>query len=244
MTDTRSISSRKVSSADSSSTSSAEGDDEDGAVRASRNGKKEGNKRVLRKLSTHMLDSNGETESDEEISKLQKVIQDQAKELNEEKQATKKVQLLTFLFLFWAHMNEHLPFRIGQLKLMVKLLKRETKQLQKEADKSTKAESSQPVGGTAESDSDSPPWERRKLNTRLAEAESVIREKNTHIEQLLRDCRELEAEKEQCVAQIQLLSCQFDECTKQLQLATNNYSALEETYKGRSMPPAHPYQCE
>jgi hypothetical protein len=38
------------------------------------------------------LDSNGESE-DEEINRLHKIIQDQAKELNEEKLASRKVQL-------------------------------------------------------------------------------------------------------------------------------------------------------
>lgn len=70
------------------------------------------------------------------------------------------------------------------------------------------------------------------MDARLAEADAVIREKNTHIEQLLRDCRELEAEKEECKEQIQQLTRQFDECTQQLHLATHNYSTLEETYKG------------
>ncbi len=39
------------------------------------------------------LDSNGESE-DEEINRLQKIIQDQAKELNEEKLASRKVSYL------------------------------------------------------------------------------------------------------------------------------------------------------
>ena len=38
------------------------------------------------------MDSNGESE-DEEINRLHKIIQDQAKELNEEKLASRKVQL-------------------------------------------------------------------------------------------------------------------------------------------------------
>lgn len=40
------------------------------------------------------LDSNGESE-DEEINRLQKIIQDQAKELNEEKLASRKVSLIS-----------------------------------------------------------------------------------------------------------------------------------------------------
>ena len=121
-----------------------------------------------------------------------------------------------------------------QPKLLVKLLKRETKQLQKEINGTKQQQDASSITGDhpGGSDSDSPPWERRKLDSRLAEAESVIREMNTHIEQLLRDCRELEAEKQQCVSQLQNLSHQFDDCTQQLQLATHNYSVLEETYKG------------
>lgn len=52
----------------------------------------EKNKRLIRKLGTTLLDSNGESE-DEEINKLQKIIQDQAKELNDERQTSKKVSL-------------------------------------------------------------------------------------------------------------------------------------------------------
>ena len=51
----------------------------------------EKNKKLIRKLGTTLLDSNGESE-DEEIHKLQKIIQDQAKELNEERQTSKKVE--------------------------------------------------------------------------------------------------------------------------------------------------------
>ena len=124
-----------------------------------------------------------------------------------------------------------------QLKLLVKLLKRETKQLQNQVAQTTKppdhpAGSSQPGGDGGGSDSDNPPWERRKLEARLAECESVIREKNTHIEQLLRDCRQLETDKEQSAEQMERLSRQLDDCTRELQIATHNYAALEETYKG------------
>jgi chromosome segregation ATPase len=110
---------------------------------------------------------------------------------------------------------------------MVKLLKRETKQLQ--ADKVKKQGDPKQSNN---SDEDNPPWERRKLETRLAEYDKVIREKNVHIEQLLRDCRKMEQENQQCNNEIQQLTQQFNECTQQLQLATHNYETLEETFKG------------
>ena len=53
---------------------------------------KDGKKINQRKLAADLLDSNGESE-DEEINKLQKIIQDQAKELNDEKLASRKVQV-------------------------------------------------------------------------------------------------------------------------------------------------------
>lgn len=59
--------------------------------------KKSGKKTNQRKLSANLFDSNGESE-DEEINKLQKVIQDQAKELNEEKQASRKVINSKFIY--------------------------------------------------------------------------------------------------------------------------------------------------
>ena len=57
----------------------------------------EKNKRLIRKLGTTLLDSNGESE-DEEINKLQKIIQDQAKELNDERKTSKEVSLPKRLF--------------------------------------------------------------------------------------------------------------------------------------------------
>ena len=113
----------------------------------------------------------------------------------------------------------------------MKLLKRETKQLQ--ADKVKKQGDPKQSNN---SDSDNPPWERRKLETRLAEYDKIIREKNVHIEQLLRDCRKMEQENQQCNNEIQQLTQQFNECTQQLQLATHNYETLEETFKGTLKP--------
>lgn len=110
---------------------------------------------------------------------------------------------------------------------MVKQLKRETKQLQD--DKLKKQGEPQQSNN---SDSDNPPWERRKLEVRLAEFEKVVREKNDHIEQLLGDCRKMEQENQQCNSQIQELTQQFNECTQQLQIATRNYETLEATFKG------------
>ena len=82
---------------------------------------------------------------------------------------------------------------------MVKLLKRETKQLQ--ADKVKKQGDPKQSNN---SDEDNPPWERRKLETRLAEYDKIIREKNVHIEQLLRDCRKMEQENQQCNNEIHI----------------------------------------
>ena len=115
------------------------------------------------------------------------------------------------------------------MKVLVKLLKRETKQLQKEgADRQKDAQQG--------SDSDNPPWERRKMESRVFEMEQIVQEKNAHIERLLRDCRALEQENQECTSQIQLISEQFDDCTQQLQLATHNYSTLEEKYNGIFRP--------
>lgn len=108
---------------------------------------------------------------------------------------------------------------------MVKLLKRETKHLQAEKEKRDPQHQSA-------SDSDNPPWERRKLEVRLAETEKLVQEKNGHIEQLLHDCRAMEKENQQYTSQIQELTQQFNECTEQLHMATHNYETLEETYKG------------
>ena len=108
---------------------------------------------------------------------------------------------------------------------MVKLLKRETKQLQADQKQKQRDQSNA-------SDSDNPPWERRKLEVRLAETEKIVREKNVHIEQLLADCRAMEQENQQCTSQIQQLTQQFNECTQQLQMATHNYETLEENFKG------------
>ena len=110
---------------------------------------------------------------------------------------------------------------------MIKLLKRETKQLQ--ADQKQKQHGDQ----SNASDSDHPPWERRKLQARLAETEKIVGEKNVHIEQLLRDCRAMEQENQQCANQIQQLTQQFDECTQQLQMATQNYETLQDNLKGK-----------
>lgn len=112
---------------------------------------------------------------------------------------------------------------------MVKLLKRETKQLQLKQQQNQQDEKQ-----TKDSDSDAPPWEKRKLESRLADIEKLIHEKNAHIEQLLRDCRSLEQENQECNGKIHELTQQFADCTNQLQIATQNYETLEETYKGIS----------
>lgn len=122
---------------------------------------------------------------------------------------------------------DFLHFNFFQLRQMVKQLKRETKQLQD--DKLKKQGEPQKSNN---SDSDNPPWERRKLEVRLAEFEKVVREKNDHIEQLLGDCRKMEQENQQFNSQIQELTQQFNECTQQLQIATRNYETLEATFKG------------
>ncbi|KZS07494.1 Uncharacterized protein APZ42_028577 [Daphnia magna] len=202
MTDNRSL--RKTDSSVSSEIS-----DEDARTRGSKSKGKssgendKGSSQSKRNTNTS-LDSNGESE-DEEIDRLQKIIRDQAKELNEEKLASRK------------------------LRQMVKQLKRETKQLQD--DKLKKQGEPQQSNN---SDSDNPPWERRKLEVRLAEFEKVVREKNDHIEQLLGDCRKMEQENQQCNSQIQELTQQFNECTQQFQIATRNYETLEATFKERT----------
>lgn len=111
---------------------------------------------------------------------------------------------------------------------MVKILKRENKQLQLKQQQNNQQDLKQ----TKDSDSDAPPWERRKLESRLSDIEKMILEKNSHIEQLLRDCRTLEHENQECSNKIQELTQQLSECTQQLQIATQNYETLEETYKG------------
>lgn len=83
MTDTRSI-------ANSQTDSSLSSESEDATRSKSRRNSKDSKKISQRKLAANLLDSNGESE-DEEINKLQKIIQDQAKELNEEKSASRKV---------------------------------------------------------------------------------------------------------------------------------------------------------
>lgn len=84
MTDARSVA---KSEADSSLSSESEEIGQSKSKRSSTSSKKTSQ----RKLSANLLDSNGESD-DEEINKLQKVIQDQTKQLNEEKQASRKVQ--------------------------------------------------------------------------------------------------------------------------------------------------------
>ena len=85
MTDTRSI-------ANSQTDSSLSSESEETTRSKSRRNSKDGKKINQRKLAADLLDSNGESE-DEEINKLQKIIQDQAKELNDEKLASRKVQV-------------------------------------------------------------------------------------------------------------------------------------------------------
>lgn len=88
MTDNRSL--RKTDSSVSSEIS-----DEDARTRGSKSKGKssgendKGSSQSKRNTNTS-LDSNGESE-DEEIDRLQKIIRDQAKELNEEKLASRKV---------------------------------------------------------------------------------------------------------------------------------------------------------
>jgi putative lipoic acid-binding regulatory protein len=92
MTDSRSIG--KTDSSLSSGIS-----DEEATARGSksrRNSNTKDSKKMNQiKFNTNTsLDSNGESE-DEEINRLQKIIQDQAKELNEEKLASRKVSLIS-----------------------------------------------------------------------------------------------------------------------------------------------------
>ena len=89
MTDTRSI-------ANSQTDSSLSSESEETTRSKSRRNSKDGKKINQRKLAADLLDSNGESE-DEEINKLQKTIQDQAKELNDEKLASRKVQVLQIM---------------------------------------------------------------------------------------------------------------------------------------------------
>ena len=89
MTDTRSI-------ANSQTDSSLSSESEETTRSKSRRNSKDGKKINQRKLAADLLDSNGESE-DEEINKLQKTIQDQAKELNDEKLASRKVQILQIM---------------------------------------------------------------------------------------------------------------------------------------------------
>ena len=89
MTDTRSI-------ANSQTDSSLSSESEETTRSKSRRNSKDGKKINQRKLAADLLDSNGESE-DEEINKLQKIIQDQAKELNDEKLASRKVQILQIM---------------------------------------------------------------------------------------------------------------------------------------------------
>jgi hypothetical protein len=90
MTDSRSI--RKTDSSLSSGIS-----DEEATARGSksrRNSNTKDSKKINPIKFNTSLDSNGESE-DEEINRLQKIIQDQAKELNEEKLASRKVSLIS-----------------------------------------------------------------------------------------------------------------------------------------------------
>jgi hypothetical protein len=90
MTDSRSI--RKTDSSLSSGIS-----DEEATARGSKS-RRNSNTKDSKKMNpikfNTSLDSNGESE-DEEINRLQKIIQDQAKELNEEKLASRKVSLIS-----------------------------------------------------------------------------------------------------------------------------------------------------
>ena len=98
MTDARSNASTGT---DSSVASEAE--DAEKSAKARRSGSAK-SKSLSQRKSVSLLDSNGESD-DEEINKLQKIIQDQAKELNDERLASKKVHVLAiklkFLFSFY-----------------------------------------------------------------------------------------------------------------------------------------------
>ena len=98
MTDTRSI-------ANSQTDSSLSSESEETTRSKSRRNSKDGKKINQRKLAADLLDSNGESE-DEEINKLQKTIQDQAKELNDEKLASRKVQISQIMLLFEKSVDE------------------------------------------------------------------------------------------------------------------------------------------
>lgn len=102
MTDARSVAN---SEADSSLSS---GSEEIGRGKSKKSSTgKDSKKSNPRKLSANLLDSNGESE-DEEINKLQKVIQDQTKQLNEEKQTSRKVKPVLFsLFSIVSTVSEY-----------------------------------------------------------------------------------------------------------------------------------------
>ena len=61
-------------------------------------------KKMSAKIADSLLDSNGETD-DEEVEKLQKIIQEQSKMLNEEKVNCTKVSF-TFSRIKWSRINQ------------------------------------------------------------------------------------------------------------------------------------------
>ena len=111
-----------------------------------------------------------------------------------------------------------------QLKQLIKNLRKENKLLHSRV----KEEKEEPRN----SDSDNPPWERRKLESQLQERDKLVQEKNFHIQQLLNDCQLLEKDNKACHNEIQTLTRQFNECTSQLHQAAESYSLLEQKFKG------------
>ena len=107
---------------------------------------------------------------------------------------------------------------------MVKLLKRQTKQLQQQQTEVNNSEDP--------CEQQQPPWESRKLLTRIGQLETTLQEKNGHIEQLLADCRKLEEDAANSAGQVGHLAGQLDQSVRQLQLATHNYETLQQTYRG------------
>ena len=82
------------------------------------------------------------------------------------------------------------------------------------------------------SDSDCPPWEKRKLQAKLTEKDALLHEKNAQIEQLLNDCQLLDEKNEVHCNDIQNLREKLEDCTEQLHQAINNYATLEDKYRG------------